>query len=62
MLPPQIHNSNMDINEPTNSRILSELIQSIPGNERMQFIADARAAKDIDSFAKQVMTNNAKNK
>jgi hypothetical protein len=52
----------MNINEPSNSRILSELIQDIPGDERMQFIKDARAAKDIDSFAKQVMTNNTKTK
>jgi hypothetical protein len=52
----------MNINEPSNSRILSELIQGVPGDERMQFLKDARAAKDIDSFAKQVMINNAKNK
>jgi hypothetical protein len=50
----------MNINEPTNSRILAELIQGVPGDKRMDFIADARKAKDIDSFIKQFMESNAK--
>jgi hypothetical protein len=50
----------MNINEPANSRILAQLIQGVPGDERMRFIEDARAAKDIESFTKQFMINNAK--
>jgi hypothetical protein len=59
---PQTHNSDMNINEPTNSRILAELIQVIPGDERMDFIAEARKAKDMDSFIKQFMESNSKDK
>lgn len=52
----------MNINEPTNSRILAELIQDVPGDERMDFIAMARKAKDMDSFIREFMTNNSKKK
>lgn len=51
----------MNINEPTNSRILAELIQDVPGDERMDFIDMARKAKDMESFIKQFMTNNSEN-
>jgi len=49
----------MNINEPANSRILAQLIQGVPGDERMRFIEDARAAKDIESFTRQFMIDNA---
>ena len=52
----------MNINEPTNSRILAELIQDVPGDRRMDFIAEARKAEDINSFIKQFMKNNTESK
>jgi hypothetical protein len=52
----------MNINEPANSRILAELIQGVPGDDRMDFIAKARKAKDMDSFIKEFMKNNAESK
>lgn len=52
----------MNINEPTNSRILAELIQSVPGDERMDFIASAKKAKDMEAFIKQFMESNSENK
>lgn len=52
----------MNINEPTTSRILAQLIQGVPGDKRLDFIANARKAKDIDSFIKQFMESNAESK
>jgi hypothetical protein len=42
----------MDINEPSNSRQLSILIQGLRPDEQAVFIKEARNAKDMDSFIK----------
>ena len=52
----------MNINEPEISRTLAILIQPVVSEDRRKFIAQARKAKDIDSFIKQVMKNNAEQK
>jgi hypothetical protein len=42
----------MNINEPVNSRMLAILIQGVVGEDRDQFLEDARNAKDMDTFIK----------
>lgn len=40
----------MDINEPTISRMLAVLIQSVEFDDRAQFIKDAQEAKSMEAF------------
>ena len=47
----------MDINEPTNSRQLSILIQGLNVEERELFLKEARKAEDMESFIKFYFTH-----
>ena len=40
----------MNIEEPNTSRILAILIQPVIAEDRMKFIADAKAAPDMETF------------
>lgn len=40
----------MDINEPTTSRMLAVLIQSIDFDDREKFIKDAQEAESMETF------------
>ena len=47
----------MDINEPNNSRQLAIFIQGLDPDEKIEFIKEAKRAKDMDSFIKYYMEN-----
>jgi hypothetical protein len=40
----------MDINSPTNSRLLAIFIQNIAAEDRPRFLEDARKAEDMEDF------------